>query len=158
MKQTMAKLTKAQDKTQLIAAIQSLLHNEAFETQEDICHALKKQGFDVTQVSISRLINKLGAIKINENHKMVYRLPVEMVSITASNSLSQLILNIACNETLIVIHVAPGSAQLVARLLDQKTQLGILGTIAGDDTIAVIPMTVAKIDVVMKNISALLYA
>ncbi|NNM60208.1 MAG: arginine repressor [Legionellales bacterium] len=153
----MKKSPEKSDKTQLIIALQSLLRNEAFETQEEICQALEKKGFDVTQVTISRLINKLGAIKMNENHKMVYRLPLEMTSITANNQLRQLVLNISHNEILIVIRVSPGSAQLVARLLDQQNHLGILGTIAGDDTIAVIPEKIAEIEIVLKNISTLLY-
>ncbi len=152
----MKKKIEKPNKTQLIVAIQSMLRNGCFETQDDICQALEKKGFDVTQVTISRIMNKLGAVKMNEDQKMVYRLPVETTSIKAQDALSQFVLNILRNEVLIVIHVAPGSAQLVARLLDQQHKLGILGTIAGDDTIVVIPEKVAQIDQLMKKVSELL--
>lgn len=144
------------DKTALIMELHSMLHYEAFETQEEICHALRKKGFEVTQVTISRLMNKLGAIKMNENQRMVYRLPVEIISVTADNSLTKLVLNITHNEMLIVIRVTPGAAQLVARLLDQRPDLGILGTIAGDDTILVVPEKVSKIGQLVKDVSTLL--
>lgn len=141
------------EKTKLNAVIRDLLQNETFETQEDICQMLQKKGFAVNQVMVSRMLHKLGAIKINEENRVVYRLPTELVAITPSNSLSQLILNISRNETLIIVRTSPGSAQLVARLLDHKKQLGILGTVAGDDTIFIAPETTKKIQTVFEDVS-----
>lgn len=111
----------------------------------------------VNQVKISRLLHKIGAIKVNEGEKIVYRLPeTELVTITPGDKLKQLILNISHNEVLIVINTLPGSAQLVARLLDLKVNDGILGTVAGDDTIFVAPTKIKQIEAVYQKIYHLL--
>lgn len=129
----------------VIAALQNLLHQQAFETQEEICHTLRQQGFSITQVTVSRLLHKLGVTKVNEGGRSVYRLIHEQVPLTPNDSLKHLVLQINANETVIVIQTVPGSAQLVARLLDHMFGIELLGTVAGDDTILVIPTTIKKI-------------
>lgn len=126
-------------KIDLIVAIQDLLQKKMVRTQDEIREALRKLDFEVNQAMISRILHKLGAIKMNEGNQVVYRLPSELMAITPKDQLKQLVLKITHNETLIVIQTSPGSAQLVARLLDQKNISGILGTLAGDDTIFVAP-------------------
>jgi transcriptional regulator of arginine metabolism len=54
-----------------------------------------------------------------------------------------------------VINTTPGSASLVARQLDQTKPEGILGTIAGDDTIFVAPLSARKIEQTISAINAL---
>jgi transcriptional regulator of arginine metabolism len=143
-------------KAQLIIALQELLQKKIAGTQEDIREALKKQGFLVNQVMISRLLHKIGAIKMHKDDKIIYQLPTELVSITPNDSLKYLILHISHNESLIVIQTAPGSAQLVARLLDQTAKIGILGTVAGDDTIFIAPEKTKNIQAVFQKISKML--
>lgn len=140
----------------IIVAIQELLHNKSVGTQEEIRIALEKQGFVVNQVKISRVLHKIGAIKMVENSGVVYRLPTELVSISPKDTLKQLVLNISHNDVLIVIHTAPGAAQLVARLLDLEKDVGILGTIAGDDTIFITPKNIKQIEVVFQHLYSFL--
>lgn len=143
-------------KTKLLQTIQNLLENAAIETQEEMCKALAKQGIEVNQAMVSRILHKLGAIKMNEGDKVVYRLPNEFALVTPKNSLNQLILSIDNNENLIVINTAPGSAQLVASLLDQHKQLGILGTVAGDNTIFIAPKNSKEILMLKQKINQIL--
>ncbi|MGB6977468.1 MAG: ArgR family transcriptional regulator [Gammaproteobacteria bacterium] len=143
-------------KAKLLTAIQELLQKGTMGTHENIRQVLHKKGIDVNQAMISRLLHRLGAIKMNEGGRTVYRLPAELVAVTAKNSLSQLILGISSNETLIVIQTMPGSAQLVAGLLDQSKQIGILGTVAGDDTVLIVPDSIKKIQALVQNISKIL--
>lgn len=146
-------MTKKQNKkVNLIIAIQELLQRKSVGTQEEIRSVLEKQGFATTQVKISRVLNKLGAIKINEGEKVAYRLPTELVSITPDDSLKQLILNITYNEAILVIQTAPGCAQFIARFLDQKKEMGIIGTVAGDDTIFVAPESTKQMQKVYETI------
>lgn len=140
-------------KTKLLQIIQNLLEIETIETQEEMCQILAKKGFEVNQAMVSRLLHQLGAIKINEGNKIVYRLPFEFAPVTPKNSLSQLILSITHNENLIVINTAPGSAQLVAKLLDQQKFPEILGTVAGDDTIFIAPKSITDIASLKQKIS-----
>ncbi len=144
------------NKTDLLLAIRSLLQNNIVGTQEEICDALEKKGFAINQVKVSRLLHKLGAIKMNEGEQVVYRLPTERIAVTAKDPLKQLVLQIAHNESLIVIQTAPGSAQAVARLLDLNKQHGVLGTVAGDDTIFVAPVKTKQIRAVFQQIYTLL--
>jgi transcriptional regulator of arginine metabolism len=145
------------DKAALLTATQELLQKGAVKTQEGIKAELLKQGFKVNQTKISRLLHKIGAIKLNEGKQTVYRLPTELAVIEPKIPLSQLVLGIDNNETLIVIHTSPGSAELVARLLDLHKTLDILGTVAGDDTIFVAPKKIQNIQALTKIISKALF-
>ncbi len=87
------------------------------------------------------MLTKFGAVRTrNAKMEMVYCLPAELGVPTASSSLKELVLGIDRNSALIVIHTGPGAAQLIARLLDSlgKSE-GILGVVAGDDTIFITP-------------------
>ncbi|MBS0358755.1 MAG: arginine repressor, partial [Proteobacteria bacterium] len=143
----------------IIQRLKQLLVAGMTNTQEDLCAALKKQGFEVNQSKVSRLLRRVGAVKTkNEKGEIVYRLAKEPAPPTKETPLSDLILSILNNETMVVIRTSPGSASLVARLLDyQQEQLGILGTIAGDDTILVIPKTIKKTQKLMEELQELLY-
>lgn len=138
--------------------LKALLTRGTAETQEEICDHLQKMGHDINQSKASRLLRKVGAVKSkNEYGQIVYRLPKEPAPTHSSNILLGLIIDIKANEQLIVIHCHPGSASLVARLLDhhmEKTQ--IIGTVAGDDTILVVPKSVKQIDNTLEAIKSIL--
>lgn len=153
----MKKKSNTLTKSQLTLAIQELLQKGKVTTHEEIRESLQKQGIIVNQTRISRTLHKLGAIKINEDNQIVYRLPTELVTISPRDSVKQMVLSIAHNDTLIVIGTSPGSAQLVAKLLDNQKKIGILGTVAGDDTIFVAPENVKEIQSVAHKISILLF-
>jgi transcriptional regulator of arginine metabolism len=123
-------------------------------TQEEIAFELNRQGHDTTQSTISRSLRKLGAIRtLDENGRTVYRLgPQESTPPSLRNSLSDLVTTIQSNLSIVVIHTTPGSASLVARHLDHFKPGGILGTIAGDDTVFVAPSAAESMD---KTISAI---
>lgn len=143
---------------ELIKAFKSLLKEERFGSQSDIVDALKSQGFDnISQSKVSRLLTRFGAVRTrNANQDMVYCLPAEIGVPTAKSPLSQLVLDIEHNESMVIIHTSPGAAQLIARLLDSvgKAQ-GVLGTIAGDDTIFIAPVKVSDIDLTLDNVKKL---
>ena len=121
-------------------ALTPLLARGEAGTQEEIREHLEKQGFEVTQSTVSRDLRRLGAIKaIDESGRTVYRFPLEGPLPTARVSLGDQILDIQTNGSLIILHTSPGSASLIARHLDHAQPGGILGTIAGDDTIFVAP-------------------
>lgn len=152
----MSTANKKNSKANLVIAIQALLEKNAIGTQEEISQALSKQGFKVNQVMISRLLHKIGAVRITEGEQTVYRLSSELGTMTPQDTLKHLVLNVKHNQAMIVINTAPGSAQLVARLLDQKKISGILGTVAGDDTIFVAPEKMSEIQQLTKKIYTLL--
>lgn len=126
----------------LIKAFRALLKAEKFTSQSEIVVALQNEGFEnINQSKVSRMLTKFGAVRTrNAKMEMVYCLPAELGMPTTTSPLKNLILDIDHNDAIVVIHTSPGAAQLIARLPDSlgKSE-GILGTIAGDDTIFVTP-------------------
>lgn len=132
----------------LVQAFKDLLKQEQFGSQGDIVDALKLQGFDnISQSKVSRMLSKFGAVRTrNARQEMVYCLPAELGVPTAKSPLKQLVIDIEHNEVMIIIRTSPGAAQLIARLLDSLSKAdGVLGTIAGDDTIFIAPTDVSKV-------------
>lgn len=133
----------------LVKAFKLLLKDESFGSQSEIVSALKDQGFDnVSQSKVSRMLSKFGAVRTrNAKQDMVYCLPPELGIPTAHSPLKHLVLDIVHNSVMIIIRTSPGAAQLIARMLDSLSQAdGVLGTIAGDDTIFIAPSDTAAIE------------
>lgn len=126
----------------LVKAFNALLKEEKFSSQSEIVQALQDEGFEnINQSKVSRMLTKFGAVRTrNAKMEMVYCLPAELGVPTTSSPLKNLVRDVDFNESVVVIHTSPGAAQLIARLLDSlgKSE-GILGTIAGDDTIFTTP-------------------
>lgn len=140
----------------LTEAFKHLLQQEKFSSQGDIVTALQQLGFDqINQSKVSRMLSKFGAVRArNARMEMVYQLPTEFNLPATSSPLKNLVMDIEHNQTLIVVKTSPGAAQLIARLLDSMGKNeGILGTIAGDDTIFITPTINIAIDTLTQNIS-----
>ena len=152
-------MTTVQQKQEaLVSAFKDLLKQEQFASQGEIVDALKAQGFDnISQSKISRMLSKYGAVRTrNARQEMVYCLPAELGVPTAKSPLRQLVLDIEHNEMMIIIRTSPGAAQLIARLLDSLSKAdGVLGTIAGDDTIFIAPTSVKDIDSTIDSLEKL---
>lgn len=122
----------------LVKVFKELLTQEKFSSQIEIVTALQEQGFDnINQSKVSRMLTKFGAVRTrNARMEMVYCLPAEISVPTTTSPLKNLVLDIDYNHSMVVIKTSPGAAQLIARLLDSISKSeGILGSIAGDDTI-----------------------
>jgi len=130
----------------LTEALQKLLHNGTANSQEAIRAALQTQGFEVTQSTVSRLLRKLGAVKVTaEKGEAIYTLPQGIAPAAIIEPLKSLVTSIQHNNSIIVIHTNPGAATLIAHILDIYRPVEILGTIAGDDTIFIAPLDVKHI-------------
>ncbi|SET34290.1 transcriptional regulator ArgR [Thorsellia anophelis] len=127
---------------ELIKVFKAILKDEKFSSQGEIVIALQQAGFDnINQSKVSRMLTKFGAVRTrNAKQEMVYCLPQDASVPATSSPLKNLVLDVDYNDSLVVIHTSPGAAQLIARLLDSlgKNE-GILGSIAGDDTIFTTP-------------------
>ncbi|WP_373767386.1 transcriptional regulator ArgR [Glaesserella sp.] len=142
----------------LSEAFKSLLREEKFSSQSEIVVALHELGFDnINQSKVSRMLSKFGAVRTrNTKMEMVYQLPAELSVPTTSSPLKNLVIDIDHNNSLIVIRTSPGAAQLIARLLDSMGKAeGILGTIAGDDTIFITPTQNTPIKQLIEHITEL---
>lgn len=139
-------------------AFKSLLKEEKFSSQSEIVTALQELGFEhINQSKVSRMLSKFGAVRTrNTKMEMVYQLPAELSVPTTSSPLKNLVIDIDHNDVLIVVRTSPGAAQLIARLLDSMGKAeGILGTIAGDDTIFITPTREMTIATLIEHITEL---
>jgi transcriptional regulator of arginine metabolism len=139
-----------------LSVLRQLIREGAASTQEELCAALKQKKFDVTQSTVSRDLRRIGAIKANNTEgAVIYHLPEDHLPqvLRASHDVSSLVVEIQANENMIVMHTAPGSASLVAAAVDgQRRALGILGTLSGDDTVFVAPVSIKKITSIVQKI------
>jgi transcriptional regulator of arginine metabolism len=110
-------------KTRRHNAILDVVNRGTAHTQQDIAAALARRGMRTTQATISRDIQELGLVRSGEG----YRSSVSLVR--------ELVLSIELVEPVAVIRTPPGTANLVARRIDEAALPGVAGTVAGDDTI-----------------------
>jgi len=141
----------------LANTLRELLKSGQAGSQEQICKEMEKLGFDVNQSKISRLLRKINAVKqVNVNGLVTYSLPREPAPPLLNTQLKDLIVDVFSNETMVIIFTSPGSASMVARILDyNQPNTEILGTIAGDDTIFVAPKSIKNISLLLNEIKIL---
>lgn len=142
----------------LVKTFKAILKEERFGSQSEIVVALQGEGFsNINQSKVSRMLSKFGAVRTrNAKQQMVYCLPAELGVPTATSPLKNLVLDVDHNQAMIVVRTSPGAAQLIARLLDSigKPE-GILGTIAGDDTIFITPSNIQNIGDTLQTVKSL---
>ena len=110
-------------KTQRHNAILEVVNRGSIHTQQEIARALARRGVRATQATISRDIQELGLVRAGSGYR------------SSAALVSELVLSIELVEPMAVIRTPPGTANLVARRIDEAALAGVAGTVAGDDTI-----------------------
>lgn len=142
----------------LTEALRELISKGIAHTQEDLKQNLQSQGFEVNQSKISRLLRKIGAFKTTSaNGEVVYQLPFEPEPPSFDSTVHHLVVEILRNEFVVVVCVSPGSASLIARVIDYHAEkIGSLASVAGDDTILVVPRSIKSIEDTYQKVRSLL--
>ena len=125
----------SQEQLQRREAIRDLLAQGPAATQAFLVRALEDRGFVATQSSVSRDLRELGAVKTPEGYELPAAGSADGSEVAAVADLLRSISPAGSN--LLVIHTGTGAAQRVALALDRSGWPGMVGTIAGDDTIFV---------------------
>ncbi|MFZ5596599.1 MAG: arginine repressor [Bacillota bacterium] len=132
-----------------------IIRSGAIETQEQLAAELGRMGIGVTQATVSRDIKELGLVKIPSGDSTVYALPGRMPVPAHDSRLKRLfaesVQKVDYSENLIIIKTMPGEAQGVASAIDQSGLEGVIGTVAGDDTILVVVKPKGVTEGVMKR-------
>ena len=147
------------NESELIMAFKRLLRDQCYGSQGQLADALAELGFEnLSQAKISRLLAKLGAVKSrNTSDQTVYILPEELVIPRSKHAIQSVVLGVKHNNMQIILKTGIGGAPLIARMLDSMGEAaGILGTLAGDDTIFIAPTDINKIDEIAHSIRKLL--
>jgi len=128
-------------------AIADLIRASALSSQEELAERLSSQGFAVTQATISRDLEQIGAVKVRRGGNLSYALPQEVRS-GAGPRLAAVfrdwVRSVDPAGNMVVMKTPPGSAHLVGVALDNSELPEIVGTICGDDTIFVACRTAAE--------------
>jgi transcriptional regulator of arginine metabolism len=118
----------------------------SIHSQVEIVDRLKNSGFDVTQATVSRDLEDIGAVRGRDSQgDPNYRINQESIDeplSKVSRLISDLLVDVKSSGNLTVLRTPPGGAQLLASALDRASRAGtipqIIGTIAGDDTVLVV--------------------
>jgi transcriptional regulator of arginine metabolism len=135
-------------KESMLIELKSLLDKGRFSTQIQLAKALENSGFnDVTQPKVARLIKKAGAIKVKGNRKSYFYQIPEHPHLNIKKSISSVVKGINHNNTQVVIKTEKGGAIIISQMIEsQSNELGILGCLASDSTILIIPMDTKNLD------------
>lgn len=133
-------------KNDRIEMLKMLISSNELGSQEEVLNALAREGFKVTQATLSRDFKQLKVAKAaSMNGKYVYVLPNETMyrRVSSSRSASEMVrlpgfLSINFSGNMGVIRTRPGYASSIAYNIDNGHIEEILGTIAGDDTIFIV--------------------
>ena len=123
-------------------AISDMLREGPVRSQDEIALRLSGAGFEVTQATVSRDLEQIGAIKVKRGGSLGYALPEQLgASDWAASRLKRIFAEwvqaVEPAGSLVVVRTPPGSAHVVSLALDQAKLTQVAGTIAGDDTIFV---------------------
>lgn len=132
-------------KTDRLEAIKMLISSREMHSQEDIMKALEAEGYSLTQATLSRDLKQLKVAKAaSMNGTFVYVLPHETMykRVVSTKSAKEMLevpgfLSLRFTGNMGVIKTRPGYAAMIAYNIDMENIEGILGTIAGADTIFV---------------------
>ncbi len=124
--------------------IARLLESEAVGSQAQLVDLLAAEGIEATQTTVSRDLEELGAIKVRlPGGDTAYALP-ELPSQQVApldhlrRVLGEWVVDVDHSGNLVVLRTPPGSAHVVGSALDRSGFPGLVGTVAGDDTVLVV--------------------
>ncbi|MDX8144795.1 arginine repressor [Lentzea sp. BCCO 10_0061] len=138
--------------------IVEMVAQRAVRSQSELAKLLAAEGIDVTQATLSRDLDELGAVKLRgpDGGAPVYVIPEDGSPVRGVQGgttrlvrvLAELLVSTDFSGNLAVLRTPPGAAQFLASALDRAALHEVVGTIAGDDTILVVarePMTGAEL-------------
>lgn len=127
--------------------ITELIRDRPVRSQTELMALLSESGLTVTQATLSRDLDELGALKLRgvDGGPPVYRIPedglprpMEGGTDRLSRLLGELLVSFDGSGNLAVLRTPPGAAQFLASAIDRAGLADVVGTIAGDDTILVV--------------------
>jgi transcriptional regulator of arginine metabolism len=145
------------NKNQRQFIIKEIIQDHDVANQEELVSLLKKRGIIVTQATLSRDFALLGIVRIHANGKQKYSLSASKDEGSITPLVTHEVIGVESNESLIVVRTLPGRAGGVASYIDSIRNRLILGTLAGDDTVLVTPVSTKRIAPLLKQLKELLF-
>ena len=128
-------------KTERQGAILRLVEQRHISTQAELAEALRAEGIDAVQATVSRDVSRLGLVKVrNGDGRLIYGLP-GVADLRRREQLASALRNwggaMIATGPLLVIHTPRGFAAALADAIDEAVLPEVAGTVAGDNTILV---------------------
>jgi len=130
------------NRTERLLVIKDIIASQKISSQEELLSLLEVKGLNYTQATLSRDLKFLKVNKISDPEKgYIYEMPNQHIDggNLAVSFASRGFISIQFSNHLGVIKTIPGYASSLASLIDKNNPFEIIGTIAGDDTILIIP-------------------
>lgn len=137
-------------KTERLYCIRKIIAEGRVGSQEELKRALAREGCQATQATLSRDLKDLGAAWVPGPGGGRYSLSAQSDAAGLRPFMGANVTDIAGNETLVLIRTLPGAAGSVAEYIDSQKLPEALGTVAGDNTVLVIPSSVKRLAALQK--------
>lgn len=138
--------------------ILDLIVQRNIETQEELVAALRKDGFDVTQATVSRDVKELGLVKTQDSYgRYCYatQQKTEKLSGKLLTVLREAVISVVTAENLTVIRTIANGAHAVSGAIEQLS-LSVLGVLADNNTVLIISVTAKDAEAVAHKINQLI--
>jgi len=124
-------------------ALRGIVLEAGVGDQRQLVEAMARKGFSTTQATISRDLQEMGFVKIRlgpgeYKYELLDKASEGVVWERLRLLFHNFVVDIKSTKNLVLIRTSPGNANGVASLIDSLAQPGILGTVAGDDTVLVV--------------------
>lgn len=146
------------NKTGRQARIKEIISTMEVSSQDDLCQLLKDGGFDTTQATLSRDLHEMGIVRILSENGFKYVFHQDDNEQSLKKLIGMEIINVRNNESTVVVRTMPGRAAGVALYFDRLKNSNIMGTVAGDDSIIIIPDSHANVETVIRLIKDVMTA
>ena len=125
-------------------AIKEIIDERAIANQDELRLELSRRGLETTQATLSRDLKELGIGRVVSGEGARYALQPAAEAQILRPLVGAEVLSIHANESVIVVRTLPGCANVVGEFIDALKNQDIIGTLAGDNTLLVIPQSEFK--------------
>ncbi len=137
--------------------IKQIIQGEQISNQETLLKRLRDKGFKTTQATLSRDLHDMGIVRVPTSDGYRYAISEEEGGHSFSRVVGMEILGVYNNENVVVVRTITGRAKGVALFIDQLKHKNILGTVAGDNAIIVVPDSLKNLRVIKEDLEKIAY-
>ena len=146
-----------------LALIVELLETHQVKSQPELRDLLSSHGVEVTQATMSRDLLELGAVRLRDaDGHLVYVIDQgtegsdeRAASARLTRVIEELVVGVEASANLVVVRTPPGAAQYLASSIDHGGLPGVIGSVAGDDTVLLITKEITGGEAVVEHLLAL---
>jgi transcriptional regulator of arginine metabolism len=137
--------------------IKQIIQEERIANQETLLKRLHERGFKTTQATLSRDLHNMGIVRVPTADGYRYSISEEEGGHSFRKLIGMEILGVYTNESIVLVRTITGRAKGVALFIDQLKHENILGTVAGENAILVIPDSVKNISRIKDDLERISY-